>query len=185
MPPDGISFSGNCHGISLQHRDLLKKLADEYHQRVAREEAAEMEVEEMEVEEEEEEAMEASEAGNPGAGANRETGAADSSVAPPASTVPHPLTLSAALGAADGGGSLGSIGVPKQIRTHVFSATEIGAAIAAASAAVSSGVRVMAVSEAVALRNKLNAVCSTCRQTDKQVRWGGRGGWVGGWGASE
>ena len=141
MPPDGISFSGNCHGISLQHRDLLKKLADEYHQRVAREEAAEMEVEEMEVEEEEEEAMEASEAGNPGAGANRETGAADSSIAPPASTVPHPRILSAAAGDLQVGaaGSSGGQGASKQIRTHVFSATEIGAAIAAASEAVSSG----------------------------------------------
>ena len=175
MPPDGISFSG--HSISQQQHDLLKKLADEYHQRVAREEAAEMEVEEMEVEEEGEEAIEAWEAGIPGARANRETGAADSSVAPRASTVPRPLTLIAALGAAD---SSGSLGVPTQMRTHVFSATEIGAAIAAASEAVSS---VVAVSEAVNLRNKLNAVCSTCRQTDKQVRMGGRE--VSGWGASE
>ena len=37
------------------------------------------------------------------------------------------------------GSSSVSLCVSKQIRTHVFSATEIGAAIAAASAAVSSG----------------------------------------------
>ena len=148
MPSDGISFSG--HGISQQQRDLLKTLAHEYHQRVAREEAAEMEVEEMEVEEEGEEAMEGSETGNSGAGANQETAAPHSSLAPPASTVPNPRTLSAAAGdlqqdylnehaAGGAAGSSGSQGASKQIRTHVFSATEIGAAIAAASEAVSSG----------------------------------------------
>ena len=40
---------------------------------------------------------------------------------------------------ADAAGSSGSPGVSKQIRTHVLSATEVGAAIAAASEAVSSG----------------------------------------------
>jgi hypothetical protein len=178
--PDGISFSG--HGISQEHRDLLKKLADEYRQRVAREEAAEMEVEEMEVEEEGEEAMEASEAEKTRAEANQATGAADSSVAPPASTDPHTFTLSAAaahtltlsavplLPTPGVAGSSGSLGVSKQTHPHVYSATEVGAAITAAS-------------EAVDLRNKLNAVCATCRQTDKQVRMGGRE--VSGWGASE
>jgi hypothetical protein len=147
VPSNGISFSG--HGISQQQRELLKTLAHEYHQRVAREEAAEMEVEEVEVEEEGEEAMEASETGNSGAGANQEAAAPHSSVALPASTVPHPRTLSAAAGdlqqdylyehAGGAAGSSGSQGASKQIRTHVFSATEIGAAIASASEAVSSG----------------------------------------------
>ena len=39
---------------------------------------------------------------------------------------------------ADAAGSSGSPGVSKQIRTHLFSATEVGAAIAAASEAASS-----------------------------------------------
>jgi len=91
--PDGISFSG--HGISQEHCDLLKTLADEYRQRAAREEAAEIEVEEIEVKEGGPEAMEASEAGKIGAEANQETGASDSSIALPASTHPRPLTLSA------------------------------------------------------------------------------------------
>jgi hypothetical protein len=74
-------------------------------------------------------------------GANQETAAPHSSVAPPASTVPHPRILSAAAGDLQVGaaGSSGGQGASKQIRTHVFSATEIGAAIAAASEAVSSG----------------------------------------------
>jgi hypothetical protein len=129
--PGGFSFSG--HGISQEHRDLLKMLADEYRQRVV------LLQEEEEEEGEEEgggEAMEASEAGKTGAGANQETGAADSSVPPPASTDPAAAGVGQVAGAA---GSSGSRGQSKQIRTHVFSATEVGAAIAAASEAVSSG----------------------------------------------
>jgi hypothetical protein len=130
--PGGFSFSG--HGISQEHRDLLKMLADNYRQRVLQEEDEE--------EGEEEgggEAMEASEAGKTGAGANQETGAADSSVSsvpPPASTDPAAAGVGQLAGAP---GSSGSRGQSKQIRTHVFSATEVGAAIAAASEAASTG----------------------------------------------
>jgi len=151
--PDGVSFSG--HGISQEHRDLLKALADEYRQRVV----LLQEEEEGGEEGEGGEAMEASEAGKIWAEVNQETGSADSSVAPPASTDPHPFTIRTQQGvtasagqrrgdeeirnylpdeAGAAGSSSVSLCVSKQIRTHVFSATEIGAAIAAASA-VSSG----------------------------------------------